>query len=482
MALKLPTLQGQTTLVERVCYQLLVGTSLVFVTGGAGAGKTVFCEQLCASLPKKYGYALVPCTCHISSATFRSLLVHQIAPDIEFDAQAKLPTTLANIKWGNKAIVIVIDNIDVLSKELLNELAEVILAFQQQEKLQLVVTSSKFWSDLTLDYYPICNLTPVEIEIASLAMQDRKLVLSYYLNVHSITLSDQDLLQLLQLKNASTPEAIRIYAQDIADNKENNMTANSDGTSTKESNATTLPQAKHKVFPKFFISMGLIFVMFIVVILGYIWLQQPENESTVDSAVPTTTEQSPVTPDANFAEQQIVDSLPDTLEDNPVVVDDVATGTETKIVVDDETLNQLENLENNPQVVPADNKASSVTSSSPAKSVGETSVTKVTTPKTNVKVPTQQSKGQKDFASLNSDHYSVQVVATKSKADAQTFAKQMTSECWILLRNKDQNYILLCGDYVTLPQAKASIARLPADLQKLGPWAKQIRNIRQEIK
>ena len=85
MALEqLPMLPGQTTLVERVKYQLAVGSPFLFVTGDSGSGKTVFCEKLSSAIEEKYRCAFVPCNKKLTLRNLRELIFQQISPQTIF--------------------------------------------------------------------------------------------------------------------------------------------------------------------------------------------------------------------------------------------------------------------------------------------------------------------------------------------------------------------------------------------------------------
>ena len=60
MALEqLPKLSSQTTLIERIKYQLSVGVPFIFVSGAKGSGKTVISEQILSCIDDSYVTAYI---------------------------------------------------------------------------------------------------------------------------------------------------------------------------------------------------------------------------------------------------------------------------------------------------------------------------------------------------------------------------------------------------------------------------------------
>ncbi len=87
---------------------------------------------------------------------------------------------------------------------------------------------------------------------------------------------------------------------------------------------------------------------------------------------------------------------------------------------------------------------------------------------------------QLSFEELNDSHYTVQLVATSKKAEADRIAKSVGNS-WVLFRQKDQQYIVMYGDFKDRSSATKSISGLPDAIKKTKPWAKNVAAVKKEI-
>src|SRR5574344_1214762 len=219
MALEqLPMLPGQTTLVERVRYQLAVGTPFLFLTGDSGSGKTVLCEKICSAVENDYLCAFVPCSEVPSLLKLRELLLQQLSPTTVFNAEDKLLGTVQRINFNTSKVVIVVDNIDKAPDSFLIELAEIYQTYKSQELFNIILTSATSWADARVRSLKEIGITPIEIEIPYLNNQNK---LEYYLLQYSVKDSETDLVKIPEKEKKCSPEDVRKLDQKLSDkNKE----------------------------------------------------------------------------------------------------------------------------------------------------------------------------------------------------------------------------------------------------------------------
>ena len=86
------------------------------------------------------------------------------------------------------------------------------------------------------------------------------------------------------------------------------------------------------------------------------------------------------------------------------------------------------------------------------------------------------------FEELSDSHYTVQLVATSRKSDAERIARQAGNSTWVLFRPKDNQYIVMYGDFSSRNNANKSISTLPESIKKTKPWAKSVAAVKKEIK
>jgi DamX protein len=120
---------SQLQLIDRLQHLLYLSSSMVFISGEKGSGKTTLIEQLSNQLPSKTQQAFVTLVEPISVAQIRLQIISQLFEQPLFDADDTLFNSLSLLKAkkdNDIARVIVFDNGSLLPEQLLLELAEVI--------------------------------------------------------------------------------------------------------------------------------------------------------------------------------------------------------------------------------------------------------------------------------------------------------------------------------------------------------------------
>lgn len=120
---------SQLQLIERLQHLLYLSSSMIFISGEAGSGKSTLIEQLSNHLPNKTQQAFITLSEPTSAAQIRQKIISQLFEQPLFDADDSLGNILLLLKdklHNDIARVIVIDNARLLPEELLSELAEVI--------------------------------------------------------------------------------------------------------------------------------------------------------------------------------------------------------------------------------------------------------------------------------------------------------------------------------------------------------------------
>lgn len=534
MALEqLPMLPGQTTLVERVRYQLAVGTPFVFVTGESGFGKTVISEKICSAVDNDYLCAFVPCSKALTIQKLRELLLQQLSPTTVFNADDKLIGTVQRINFATKKVIIVVDNIDEAQESFLIELAEIYQTYKAQELFNIILTSTPAWADARVRSLKEIGISPIEIEIPFLSNQDKLNEIEYYLRLYGVKVSDKDLISIKGIEKKCSPEDVRRLAQNLADkNKEIKMTEDKKQEETASSktptNATKSNTSKKNSKVSLILTTSAVIAA--AVVLAVVWYQQSykssfsltpkENNAPVSNTKVTDDLAQAIAKDEDFIKDEddaSTNGLPETVAENTIVVDN-SEEAKNQIVVSDEQIIEIENKEvtkdKSEEASVAKNEVSNMdplaekksevtvaTSSEPSApavndktkqestEVAKTDkkvieATKSTVEPEPAKSTTAEGNGtlRSDFAELNDNHYTVQLMATKSEADAKQLAKKISGDLWILFRNKDKHYILMWGDFASSKDASKAIATLPKNIRSQGPWSKKIGKVKQEIK
>ena len=220
MALEqLPRLTSQTSLVERVKYQISVGTPLVFVTGAFESGKTVFSEQLISSMDdESFVCAFVPCQEKLSAEKLREILLKQLSGSLVFNAADHLLGTIQRMGFGSKRVLIVADDIDKAPQDFFDDLVQVYRTYVQQGLFSIVVTSSQAWSDSEARKVKKEGVMPVEMEIQPLTLPESLTLISYYRRFYGMApLPDKDLKGFYDINSCgSNPGEIRKIVEAVS--------------------------------------------------------------------------------------------------------------------------------------------------------------------------------------------------------------------------------------------------------------------------
>lgn len=120
---------SQLQLIDRLQHLLYLSSSMVFISGEKGSGKSTLIEQLSNQLPDATQQAFIRLAEPTSVAQIRQQIISQLFEQPLFDADDTLCNVIKLLKnKGNSGIsrVVVIDNAQLLPELLLHELAEVI--------------------------------------------------------------------------------------------------------------------------------------------------------------------------------------------------------------------------------------------------------------------------------------------------------------------------------------------------------------------
>ena len=120
---------SQLQLIERLQHLLYLSSSMIFISGEKGSGKSTLIEQLSNQLPNKTQQAFITLIEPTSVAQLRLKIISQLFVQPLFDADDSLFNSLLLLKdkqASDITRVVVIDNIELLPESLINELAEVI--------------------------------------------------------------------------------------------------------------------------------------------------------------------------------------------------------------------------------------------------------------------------------------------------------------------------------------------------------------------
>ena len=217
---------SQLQLIERLQHLLYLSSSMVFISGEQGSGKSTLIEQLSNQLPDKTQQAFISIAELTSVAQIRQQIITQLFDLPLFDADDSLSNILLLLKdkkAGNVARVIVIDNAHLLPQELLIELAEVI-----QQKISLTdnelnfillsdESSNKQMIDALKSSTHVRGVATLTFKLAPLNIDEATQLLNHHFSQigYSPQLEHQDALHKQLLSCQGIPEKILLLASQL---------------------------------------------------------------------------------------------------------------------------------------------------------------------------------------------------------------------------------------------------------------------------
>ena len=181
MALEqLPVLTSQSSLVERIKYQLSVGAPFVMVKGALGSGKTVICEQLISSMDDTFVKAFIPCSGNSDLTKYREMLLNQLSVHQKFNINDRLVGSIQKFNFGDKKVLIVIDDFDLLIDRFFTELTEVYNTYVGDKLISIVAMTSANKFEQKCRQLKSQRINPLIKEIKPLSIQESIVVMSYY--------------------------------------------------------------------------------------------------------------------------------------------------------------------------------------------------------------------------------------------------------------------------------------------------------------
>ena len=181
MALEqLPVLTSQSSLVERIKYQLSVGAPFVMVKGALGSGKTVICEQLISSMDDTFVKAFIPCSGNSDLTKYREMLLNQLSVHQKFNINDRLIGSIQKFNFGDKKVLIVIDDFDLLIDRFFTELTEVYNTYVGDKLISIVAMTSANKFEQKCRQLKSQRINPLIMEIKPLSIQESIVVMSYY--------------------------------------------------------------------------------------------------------------------------------------------------------------------------------------------------------------------------------------------------------------------------------------------------------------
>lgn len=493
-------LPSQRQLVDRVLHLVEFDSPFVLVSGRPGSGRSTLCEQILEQLPD----TLRPVTLIPNSAmkmeTVREYLLRQMVPSPLFNPADALADSFLRMAQGlRQQLVILIDGVDRLPRELLSELWALMLAndtLPQPHRLAILLTADEQWVRQHRPQLKGRALPALEVEMAPLTAPEQKIFLyekGNQLKVPSLLLTKEKVAEILASAKGH-PATIMMSLEELMSDRR--------------------PRKRPEPFPVRKAAIGLAATA--VILLGLTYLvpaimggkadaPKVENISgTLPAPVPTepvsTGQSQPATPTAPSNPATVVQEWKSEQPTLPEQVKSATLTTEThnyegrRVVIGDEVVEQL--MKNKPVsgALPTEVEQAVV----PGKPVSEVPSASVKTPApapAPAPVPAPAAKPDRQTLSVTpastlnqkrSNHFSVQLMGASNMKAVEEFVAthQLAGQVWVYQTKFKGTpwYVVIKGDYATLELARAAVRQLPPALLKEQPWPKSFAQVKKELK
>lgn len=218
---------SQLQLIDRLQHLVYLSSSMVFISGEKGSGKSTLIEQLANQLPDNTKQAFIHLAEPISTAQIRQHIISQLFEQPLFDAEDSLRNILLLLKdkqYSDSAWVIVIDNAQLLPEQLLLELTEVITqqALLNDNEINFILLSDALTNNQIIrqikQFPDQQSITTLSFKLSPLDINEAQQLLTHSLTQsgYAAKIQHQDALTKQLLNCQGLPEKILSLATQIS--------------------------------------------------------------------------------------------------------------------------------------------------------------------------------------------------------------------------------------------------------------------------
>lgn len=225
------SLPSQLQLIERLQHHIYLSSSLIFVSGEAGSGKSTLIENLSNVLPSDLQQVYISLGNELTESALRQKIIAQLYTKALFNAEDKLLDTISRLQQSEKKVqnkLIIIDNAQYLPADFIIELCELFSDpnLAQQNTFNVLLLTDEKTTRTYLNYIDThlvsrlqSTLNHLELTLPTLSAQEaNELLLHNFQQVgYQAKLQHQDALnRQLSLCNGNPQKIIKL-AEDLSE-------------------------------------------------------------------------------------------------------------------------------------------------------------------------------------------------------------------------------------------------------------------------
>ncbi|TVO34303.1 AAA family ATPase [Vibrio algivorus] len=459
-------LESQTDILDGLQMFTRLDSNVIYVEGEKGSGKSWLAQGFLNTDKKIQTLSFLICLSTQTAEQQRSILLGQLLSDSFCTGEETLLESLSVFRKDQECkATIIVDDANLLAEHLLDELAQLVLAAQQNPLWQISV---------------ILFAKPNEIDESSLNTDPKP----EFKHITILPLTDSEATDFIEqlvipvshIDSDKKKQAIHRAAESVV-NYLANLLALSDS---------------HKKPVVCWVKRSLIALIIILLALGgWSWWtsyqarvqdQQTEtdiigqdeaNQDTLpnqDSSSSDTTSGTQSTLDADQTQED--DTLPQAVTDKTLTVGDESDSEQKRVVVPSKVVDAL---------LDGDSPKDAKVSNDEVISAQASSVQK-----TNSSLKGDQlSLADEALLALPAERYTLQLTAVTKQDEAVSFIKMYGLDGQVrvyrTLRNQQPWYIVTYQDFASIKETREAAQELSLALQKEQPWPKSIAQVHQEI-
>ncbi len=476
-------LDSQRELLERLQLLTRFGSNLITVTGAQGAGKTWLAQRYLEVWAPDKNQSLLMCFANQDDAQRRLTILSQLVSEPLFNPADSLIDSFVHLMDDETCdVVIAIDDAHLLSETLLSELWMLVLESQQ----------NALWT---------VNVVLFTRTGAAEGLANQLARLSYGQEQKPIE---------LEIESFSQQEADRFFEQlvirFVEDDLEKRVRNAYRTVARRPGDIMALGDYKveKRIIIRSIVGSPLNIALIVLALLlliggGYWWMMSQPSPDDKAQQITQSSEQTviPTLPEDNaggdalevIVPEEIVDpSLANADDDTqalpPAVTEDVTSVGDSnkehqRVVITSEVVDAL--LEDKPENADTSEIEKVVEESlSPQPQAATTAVDEQP-----VKPVIQFSFAKEQLLSFSARSYTLQLAAVNELEDVQAFLDryQLSEKVYVYptVRNDVDWYIVTYDNFPTIQAARDAVSSLPADVQKLEPWAKSLSQVHREL-
>lgn len=169
----LATLESQKNFCRELVSQVIDNECFILLSGDSGSGRTVVCESLVNETDSKLRAVFIPSNKDMQVQKLRELFFQQLLPDAGLDTSLNLADALKSVRIPhNQKVLVVVDDIDVVSGSFYNELLALHEDFLGQHRFAFVLVCHTLWAEEKASRYSgkgnvqLMSIPPLQIKEA----------------------------------------------------------------------------------------------------------------------------------------------------------------------------------------------------------------------------------------------------------------------------------------------------------------------------